>query len=248
MQELVTTNEMFSVKTSKIGDEDVQTVSARTIHEFLESKRDFSTWIKDRIEKYGFVEGQDLNVHNFVEVQMEGTREVQRPRIEYEITLDMAKELGMVEGNAKGQEIRQYFIAAEKEMRHLQLEKTKLLESKTKRLESRNAHLRDENGYLSNKASMWKNQRIEQILREEIMAQVKTVHLLENEIYSDTWDCESKMEVRSRIKFVKSRFRRVKKALEGLETVFAGTDQATNIGVLTYIDVIRAEIAFASEW
>ncbi len=43
MQELVTTNEMFSVKTSKIGDEDVQTVSARTIHEFLESKRDFST-------------------------------------------------------------------------------------------------------------------------------------------------------------------------------------------------------------
>lgn len=243
MQELVTTNEMFSVRTSKIGDEDVQTISARTLHERLGSSTRFNDWITRRIETYGFVEGQDFTV-----LKNEYGENTGFAPIEYAITLDMAKELAMVENNSAGREIRQYFIAAEKEMRHLQLEKTKLLESKTKRLESRNAHLRDENGYLSNKASMWKNQRIEQILREEIMAQVKTVHLLENEIYSDTWDCESKMEVRSRIKFVKSRFRRVKKALEGLEKVFAGTDQATNIGVLTYIDVIRAEIAFASEW
>ena len=243
MQELVSTNEMFSVKTSKIGDEDVQTISARTLHKRLGSSTRFNDWITRRIETYGFVEGQDFTV-----LKNEYGENTGFAPIEYAITLDMAKELAMVENNSAGREIRQYFIAAEKEMRHLQTERTKLLESKTKRLETRNADLRDENQYLSNKASMWKNQRIEQILREEIMAQVKTVHLLENEIYSDTWDCESKMEVRSRIKFVKSRFRRVKKALEGLEKVFAGTDQATNIGVLTYIDVIRAEIAFASEW
>ena len=248
MNEVTTMNEMFPTKTTRIGGENVQTVSARNLHEFLESKQRFAAWVTSRIEKYGFVENEDYLVHNFMHQvpHQGGYRDVEMA--EYEITLDMAKELGMVEGNSKGREIRRYFIAAEKEMRHLQLEKTKLLESKTKRLEARNSDLRDENGYLSNKASMWKNQRIEQILREEIMAQVKTVHLLENEIYSDTWDCESKMEVRSRIKFVKARFRRVKKALEGLEKVFAGTDQATNIGVLTYIDVIRAEIAFASEW
>ena len=31
-----------------------QLVSARELYEFLEVKRDFSTWIKDRINKYGF--------------------------------------------------------------------------------------------------------------------------------------------------------------------------------------------------
>ena len=37
-----------------------QLVSARELHEFLEVKRDFSTWIKDRINKYGFEEGVDF--------------------------------------------------------------------------------------------------------------------------------------------------------------------------------------------
>lgn len=39
-------------------------VSARELHSFLESKRDFSNWIKDRIEKYGFIENQDFEVFN----------------------------------------------------------------------------------------------------------------------------------------------------------------------------------------
>jgi anti-repressor protein len=38
-----------------------QTVNARDLHEALAVKRDFSTWIKDRIEKYGFVEGEDFS-------------------------------------------------------------------------------------------------------------------------------------------------------------------------------------------
>jgi anti-repressor protein len=37
-------------------------VSARDLHAFLESKRDFSNWIKDRIKKYGLVENQDYEV------------------------------------------------------------------------------------------------------------------------------------------------------------------------------------------
>ena len=39
-------------------------VSARDLHKFLESKRDFSNWIKDRIEKYGLIENQDYEVFN----------------------------------------------------------------------------------------------------------------------------------------------------------------------------------------
>ena len=45
-----------------------QAVSARDLHAFLESKRDFSNWIKDRIEKYGFIENQDfILLNNFGE-------------------------------------------------------------------------------------------------------------------------------------------------------------------------------------
>lgn len=43
-------------------------VSARELHNFLGSKQDFSTWIKNRIEKYGFTENVDYQpFHKFVE-------------------------------------------------------------------------------------------------------------------------------------------------------------------------------------
>ena len=45
----------------KITEENGQrAVSARELHLFLEVRRDFSTWIKSRIEEYGFIENQDL--------------------------------------------------------------------------------------------------------------------------------------------------------------------------------------------
>lgn len=84
-----------------------QTVNARELHAFLDSKQDFSTWIKARIAEYDFVEHQDFVLfHNFMEKG--------RPRIEYFITLDMAKELSMVERTVKGKQARQYFIDCEK--------------------------------------------------------------------------------------------------------------------------------------
>lgn len=87
-------------------------VSARELHHFLRSRQDFSTWIKRRIEKYGFVENIDFQAfHKFVECQngMGGTN-----RIEYALSLDMAKELSMIENNERGRQIRKYFIACEK--------------------------------------------------------------------------------------------------------------------------------------
>lgn len=87
-----------------------QAVSARELHSFLESKQDFSTWIKARITKYGFVENQDFELlHNFVE-QVSGGKHL----IEYALSIDCAKEIAMVEGNEKGKEARQYFIQCEK--------------------------------------------------------------------------------------------------------------------------------------
>ena len=103
-------NELIKLNQSAINGELQQTVSARELHTFLESKQDFSTWIKNRIEKYGFVENQDfVSFHKKMENPQGG-----RPAIEYHITLDMAKELAMVENNDKGRDVRQYFITCEK--------------------------------------------------------------------------------------------------------------------------------------
>ena len=90
-----------------------QAVNARELHQKLGSKQDFSTWIKNRIEKYGFVENQDFEVfHKIMENSNGG-----RSRIEYALSLDMAKELCMVENNDAGRRIRKYFIEVEKKAR-----------------------------------------------------------------------------------------------------------------------------------
>lgn len=88
-------------------------VSARDLYQFLESKQQFSDWIQSRIKDYGFIEGQDFEVfHNFIKNSNGG-----RPTIEYAISLDMAKELSMVERTEKGKQARIYFIECEKKLK-----------------------------------------------------------------------------------------------------------------------------------
>ena len=53
-------NELIKINSTSIDNELVQTVNARELHAFLESKQDFSTWIKNRIADYDFVENQDF--------------------------------------------------------------------------------------------------------------------------------------------------------------------------------------------
>lgn len=83
-------------------------MNARELHAFLESKQDFATWIKNRIEQYGFIENQDfVRFHKKMEAN-------NATLIDYHIALDMAKELSMVERTPKGKEARLYFIECEK--------------------------------------------------------------------------------------------------------------------------------------
>ena len=89
-------------------DDDRITVSARELHEFLELTERFSSWF-NRMKQYGFVENQDYlgrKVFNTLARQ-----ELQ----DYEITLDMAKEISMIQRNEKGKQARQYFIEVEKQ-------------------------------------------------------------------------------------------------------------------------------------
>ena len=102
-------NKMVAISESKIGSEMVNSVDARELHLFLEVGKDFSTWIKGRISEYNFREEIDFALFpNF------GENSMGRPRVEYALSLDMAKELSMVEKNDKGKEARVYFIQCEK--------------------------------------------------------------------------------------------------------------------------------------
>ena len=98
----------------KIEERDgIETVNARDLHEYLGVGKDFSTWIKERIEKYEF--------EPFIDFSPElGKSTGGRPTMEYYISIDMAKELSMVENNEKGREARKYFIAREKQAKQLE--------------------------------------------------------------------------------------------------------------------------------
>lgn len=81
-------------------------VDARLLHNQLGAKSIFATWIKRRIEEFAFEEGKDF----FPNLEKSKTK----PITEYHLTLDMAKELAMLERNEVGRAMRRYFIAMEK--------------------------------------------------------------------------------------------------------------------------------------
>jgi len=96
-------------------------VNSRLLHQALKSGWQYADWMRTRIKEYDFVEGVD-----FLRKYLINTREVfqeflknpgGRPATTYIITVDMAKELAMVEKNETGRMIRRYFIEAEKRYR-----------------------------------------------------------------------------------------------------------------------------------
>lgn len=88
-------------------------VNTRELHESLGSARQYADWIKDRIKKFGFVEGIDYTlVSQICETSTGGT-----VRFDYIVPIDIAKELAMVENNDKGRQVRRYFIEAEKKVK-----------------------------------------------------------------------------------------------------------------------------------
>lgn len=104
---------LLPIQTADLDQEALPTVNARDLHAFLEAGKMFAHWIQDRIDKFGFVENQDFIVFAKIGKNPSGGR----PGVEYLLTLDMAKELAMVENNPKGREARRYFIACEKALR-----------------------------------------------------------------------------------------------------------------------------------
>lgn len=97
-------NELLKIDTSNA---ERITVSARDLHEALEVKTQFKDWFP-RMCEYGFEDGKDFC--SFLSESTGG-----RPSQDAQITVDMAKEIAMLQRTEKGKEVRKYFIQVEKE-------------------------------------------------------------------------------------------------------------------------------------
>ncbi|BDR73377.1 antirepressor [Clostridium tetani] len=108
----VLTKELIPVYENVDGN---KLVNARELHEWLGNKDNFTTWIGDRIKQYGFIENVDYTSF------LENSKKPQggRPSKEYVITLNMAKELSMIERTEKGKQARKYFIKCEEKLKEV---------------------------------------------------------------------------------------------------------------------------------
>ncbi|WP_392552720.1 antA/AntB antirepressor family protein [Orbus wheelerorum] len=123
-------NSVVPVTESTINGKLQQTVSAKQLHACLNVGNDFSTWIKERINKYGFIKDDDYLVFDSSKNRNQSTKNKQsdkwetarggdRRSIDYHLTLNMAKELAMIENNEHGRAIRKYFIRCEEHLKEI---------------------------------------------------------------------------------------------------------------------------------
>lgn len=107
---------LIPVLSGTLNGQAAQLVDARRLHEFLGVGRDFTTWVKERIAEFSFIEGEDFITVSVPPIRGTGNR---GRRADYFLCLDMAKELAMVERTARGREARRYFIDCERQLRQL---------------------------------------------------------------------------------------------------------------------------------
>lgn len=110
-------------------------VSARDLHDFLEVGARFNDWFP-RMCEYGFTEGEDY--YSFLSNRADGLSG--KPRQDAVLTIDMAKELCMIQRNEKGKQARQYFLQIEKDWNSPEKVMARALQiagDKLKRLESK---------------------------------------------------------------------------------------------------------------
>ena len=119
------------------------TLSARDLHKFLEIGTRFNDWFP-RMCEYGFNEHSDYEALLKNEYNSNGGR----PVTDYEITLDMAKEIAMLQRNDKGKQVRQYFLEIERKWNSPEYVMKRALEYSKKQVE----RLMNENNELKPKA------------------------------------------------------------------------------------------------
>ena len=132
-------NELLKVN---YGNERI-TLSARELHGFLGIGTEFAKWMQ-RMCEYGFSENQDYRVF----VKNDDNSKGGRPSTDYEITLDMAKEIAMIQRSDRGKEVRQYFLELERRWNSPEAVMNRALEYSRKQVKA----LMEENKELKPKA------------------------------------------------------------------------------------------------
>jgi bacteriophage antirepressor len=97
-------DELISITTNEVGE---PTVLGRELHDFLKVATPYDKWFP-RMAEYGFSEGKDFST--FLSESTGG-----RPSTDHLLTIDMAKELAMIQRTERGKQARQYFIQVEKD-------------------------------------------------------------------------------------------------------------------------------------
>lgn len=97
---------LLKIAQNKVGTDFLETVNARELYAFLEVGRDYSSWIKNRIEGGMFEENRDYVIDSPNLVNQSGRGGDRRSK-EYYISLDMAKHLAMLERNERGSQARE---------------------------------------------------------------------------------------------------------------------------------------------
>lgn len=177
--------DLLQISISKIGAETINSINARDIHTYLEVKTRFNDWIQRAIEKYDFEENIDYSKMS------NGTSR----GIDFIVTLDMAKELAMLENNPKGRETRKYFINFEKEAKKvissqstqiqiLQeiINQVAITDQRVTKLES---NLRIEN-WQQKKLEEVKNQKVYEIVQKH---DLKNDSAMIKKLHSRVWKC-----------------------------------------------------------
>lgn len=110
--------ELVKITEIQIGTETTNSVNARDLWKALESKQDFSTWIKSRLDTIYAIENADFACFH---KKMEANNATLK---EYALTIESAKNIAMLERNEIGNKIRKYFIECEKNLKKYQLPQT----------------------------------------------------------------------------------------------------------------------------
>ncbi|MDL0090000.1 antA/AntB antirepressor family protein [Campylobacter gastrosuis] len=107
-------NELIPIGKTKLNGAEINSVNARDLHEVLESKYQFADWIKTRLDEVDAIENIDyIIVSEKSETMSEAGRKASIKK-EYILTIDIAKEISMLERNEIGKKVRRYFIEVEK--------------------------------------------------------------------------------------------------------------------------------------
>lgn len=143
MNNLTTMNELIKIN----YDSDRPTVLGRDLHEFLEVKSKYADWIKNMCE-YGFIE--NIDYLPFSKILENGGKSK-----EHQLTIEMAKEICMLQRNEKGKQARQYFIQLENNWNSPEMVMSralKMAENQIKQLSVINSKLTVDNQIMKPKA------------------------------------------------------------------------------------------------